>query len=183
MNNTTTPDRQSPNPIVIFGLLVGGSFIAASVLFIALEGEVENIVANNRLNNVISCLSIIGCFLGVKKFRDDRLEGIISYGKAFSAGCKIILLAALIYSLYTFALYTTLPGLLEAYLDIMNTMLEKIYGGTAFHALTVEAMKESLSPTLVAFGEFFREVIHWMFFLLVVAAILRRTAPRGIHNS
>ncbi|MDR2130253.1 MAG: DUF4199 domain-containing protein [Odoribacteraceae bacterium] len=170
--------HRSFSPIVIFGLLIGGSFIVASFLFIVSGRE---IVLNPRLNNVISCLSIIGCFMGIKKFRDERLTGAISYGRAFSTGLKIILVATVLYTLYTYFLYSAVPEFMENYKQIMTGALKKVYGETSFYALAAETLNKSLSPGLIAFGEFFRELIFGMFFLLVVAAIVKRSSPVNTH--
>jgi hypothetical protein len=158
----------------MFGLLVGGSFILSSILF-DLSGKSN--VLNPRLNNVISCLSIVGCFMGIKKYRDDRLDGLISYGRAFGAGMKILLLAAALYSFYTFALFSGTPELMEEYKSISNMILREVYGETSFHEAMAEVLDETLTPGLVAFGEFFRDILYGMFFLLVIAAILRRGLP------
>ncbi|MDR2414867.1 MAG: DUF4199 domain-containing protein [Odoribacteraceae bacterium] len=168
-----TLDHRSLNPIATFGLLVGGSFIIASLLFI-LSGR--DVVMNPRLNNVVSCLSIIGCFMGVKKFRDDRLAGSITYGRAFSAGLKIVLLATVLYSIYTFALYSARPELMEEYKNIMTVMIKEIYGEISL-GIPAEILNETITPLVVAFSEFFRDVLLGMFFLLVIAAILRRNLP------
>ena len=67
----------------IFGCLIGGTFIFASLLFI-LAGK--GIVVNAQFHNIIMMLTIFGIFIGVRKYRDEQLAGVISYGKeAFSS--------------------------------------------------------------------------------------------------
>ena len=167
-------DHRSISPLTLFGLLVGGGFIVASLLFI-LSGK--DAAMDPRLGNVVSGLTIIGCFMGVKKYRDDRLGGIISYGQAFGAGLRVLLLAALLYTVYTYFLYARTPDLLERYREVSAIVMKEIYGNTPFGAATVE-MSKAITPGMVAFGEFLRDVVFGMFFLLVIAAILRRTTAR-----
>ena len=62
----------------IFGCLIGGTFIFASLLFI-LAGK--GIVVNAQFHNIIMMLTIFGIFIGVRKYRDEQLAGVISYGK------------------------------------------------------------------------------------------------------
>ena len=70
----------------IFGCLIGGTFIFASLLFI-LAGK--GIVVNAQFHNIIMMLTIFGIFIGVRKYRDEQLAGVISYGKALKTGIFI----------------------------------------------------------------------------------------------
>jgi hypothetical protein len=160
-------------PVMAFGLLIGGSFIATSLLFIAAGREV---VLNPRLGNVLSCLLIIGSFIGIKKLRDDRLQGIITYGRAFATGFKIILVATVLYAVYTFILYSALPGLVEEYRVLITAMFQQVYGDTPLRALMEEVFANALSPAFIAVEELIGKVLSGSFFILIVAAILRRAA-------
>jgi hypothetical protein len=168
-----------PGPITTFGTLVGGSFIAASLLFLAAG---RGVVLDPRLNNVISCLGIAGSFIGVKQIRDGHMEGLITYGRAFAAGFKILLLATALYSLYVYTLYTSVPGMLDEYHDIMMAALDAVGDETPF----LNVMRESVnvkSPFLIATSEWFQKMLSGMFFLLVVAAILRRGTPSRVNTN
>ena len=55
----------------------------ASLLFI---WGGKSVAMNPQLNNVIMLLTIFGVFVGAKKYRDEALGGVISYGKALGAG-------------------------------------------------------------------------------------------------
>ena len=65
----------------IFGCLIGGTFIFASLLFI-LAGK--GVVVNAQFHNIIMMLTIFGIFMGVRKYRDEQLAGVISYGNIYS---------------------------------------------------------------------------------------------------
>ena len=71
----------------IFGCLIGATFIFASLLFI-LAGK--GIVVNAQFHNIIMMLTIFGIFMGVRKYRDEQLAGVISYGKALKTGIYIL---------------------------------------------------------------------------------------------
>ena len=75
--NTTHKSYWKEN--TLFGLLIGGSFSMASLLFI---WGGKSVAMNPQLNNVIMLLTIFGVFVGAKKYRDEALGGVISYGKA-----------------------------------------------------------------------------------------------------
>ena len=87
----------------IFGCLIGGTFIFASLLFI-LAGK--GIVVNAQFHNIIMMLTIVGIFIGVRNYRDEQLAGVISYGKALKTGIFILCIASLCYAVYVFFLYT-----------------------------------------------------------------------------
>ena len=59
----------------IFGLLVGLGFIAAALIFYKTG---QGISLNPGLNNAIQLLSIMGAFIGVRKYRE---EGYLPYTK------------------------------------------------------------------------------------------------------
>jgi hypothetical protein len=162
-----------------FGLLVGGSFILASLLFV-MTGK--GIVLNPRLNNVTSCLGIIGSFIGIKKLRDERMGGVITYGRAFAAGFKIILAATALHALYTFIIYSSLPGLIEEYRRVVTIVVEKLYSDTPLLAPAGEFLDRGLTPAFVAFGEFFQKALAGTFFLVIIAAILRHSRPAPVNT-
>ena len=87
----------------IFGCLIGATFIFASLLFI-LAGK--GIVVNAQFHNIIMMLTIFGIFMGVRKYRDEQLAGVISYGKALKTGIYILCVASLCYAVYVFFLYS-----------------------------------------------------------------------------
>ena len=159
----------------IFGLFVGGSYIVASLVFF---WSGKNISLNPQLNNIILMLTIAGIFLGVKKFRDDHLEGIISYGKSFSTGIYILTIASFLYALYIFIFYTSDPDLMERFKKVMLSILKQIYGNTPLYETFEKSIQSFLYPASIAVGEFLNKLFFGIILTLFLAGILRKRVSR-----
>ena len=72
----------------LFGLFVGLSFIAVAYAYYR---SGRGVSLNPQLNNVILLLSIVGAFIGVRKYRDELPDNCLSYGKALGACTYLIL--------------------------------------------------------------------------------------------
>ena len=143
----------------IFGCLIGGTFIFASLLFI-LAGK--GIVVNAQFHNIIMMLTIFGIFIGVRKYRDEQLAGVISYGKALKTGIFILCIASLCYAVYVFFLYT------------FNTL--KITGqNSPLFKMLEENVDVYFVPASIAFGELFNRIIVGAAFSLFIAGLVRRS--------
>ncbi|MBC5623087.1 DUF4199 domain-containing protein [Butyricimonas hominis] len=162
-------------PNTLFGGLIGGSFIIASLLF-AYAGK--GVVANPQFNNIIMMLTIFGVFIGIKKYRDDHLAGIISYGKALSTGIYILAVAAVCYAVYTFILYSSDSELLATYKKVMLTMMNEVYKNMNLQELFNTSLSDLFfSPVVIAFGELFNRILVGAAFTLFIAGLVKRKTP------
>lgn len=160
-------------PTTLFGILIGMSFIAASLLFI-LTGR--TVAMNMQLNNITLTLTIIGVFIGIRRFREEQPRKLLSYGKAFMTGFGIVLISSGIYTLYILILYTTQPELLEAYRQTLLYSIGEIYKDTSLMPIVEESAKQ-FSPALIAFTECIIKIFYGTLFTLLLAAILKRNVP------
>ena len=88
----------------LFGLFVGLSFIAVAYAYYR---SGRGVSLNPQLNNVILLLSIVGAFIGVRKYRDELPDNCLSYGKALGACTYLIAVASVIYdALYSISIVT-----------------------------------------------------------------------------
>ena len=86
--------------ILIYGLLAGT--IVGSMFFITMPLYEKGILTmeNGELvgySTMIVALSLI--FFGVKSYRDNHLDGAITFGNALKVGLLITLIASLIYAI------------------------------------------------------------------------------------
>ena len=140
----------------LFGLFVGLSFIAV-------------------LNNVILLLSIVGAFIGVRKYRDELPDNCLSYGKALGACTYLIAVASVIYGCFVFYLYRHHPELLENYLTSIETTFKEVYSDSAFTENMISMLKAFTTPATIAFAETFNKIFTGFIFSLLLAGLLRRT--------
>jgi hypothetical protein len=86
--------------ILVYGLIAGT--IVGSMFFITMPLYEKGILTmeNGELvgySTMIVALSLI--FFGIKSYRDNHLEGSITFGKALKVGLLITLIASLIYAI------------------------------------------------------------------------------------
>lgn len=159
----------------IYGFLVGGSFITASLLFF-ITGK--NIVLDSRINNIIMILSIVGIFLGIHHFRDKYLNGFITYGKALLTGLYILGVASFLYAVYTFILYSLNPELMEQFKEIVLLVFKQSYGSSPLYSTVENNLTHYFYPLGVALGEFFNKVFFGSIYTLLLAGLSRRNEEK-----
>ena len=71
-------------------------------------------------------LSIAGTFIGVRKYREEGLNGSISYGNALGDCVYLITVASFLYGIYIYWLYRHTPELQENYISTINSVLEEV---------------------------------------------------------
>lgn len=157
----------------IFGAFVGISFILSTYLFF-LSGQ--SVSMNPQLGNVIMLLSVAGGFIGTRKYREEQLSGIISYGKALGCSLYILGIASALYSIFIYLLYANQPELLENYLKISIALLEEVYKGMPQLESMKAIMNSLITSGFIAFTEFLNKLLTGFMFSLLLAFILRRKA-------
>ena len=109
--------------------------------------------------------------MGVRKYRDEQLAGVISYGKALKTGIYILCVASLCYAVYVFFLYSFNADLLTEFKNVtINTL--KITGQ---NKMLEENMDIYFVPVSIAFGELFNRILVGAAFSLFIAGLVRRS--------
>jgi hypothetical protein len=159
----------------LFGLFVGLSFIAVAYAYYRSEliSAVFVIVVHKWRHNLL--LSIVGAFIGVRKYRDELPDNCLSYGKALGACTYLIAVASVIYGCFVFYLYRHHPELLENYLTSIETTFKEVYSDSAFTENMISMLKAFTTPATIAFAETFNKIFTGFIFSLLLAGLLRRT--------
>ncbi|MEG0796090.1 MAG: DUF4199 domain-containing protein [Odoribacter sp.] len=155
----------------IFGLFIGLSFIIVSFAFYKMD---KGISFNPQLNNVIMLLSIVGAFIGTRKYKEESLQGQISYSGALGTCVYIITIASICYGLYIYLLYQQIPALKEDYLNTFEAALKEVYPDSPLVDNMTAMLKVFTTPAAIALGEIFNKIFSGSIFSLFLAGILRR---------
>ena len=131
------------------------------------------IVVHKWRHNLL--LSIVGAFIGVRKYRDELPDNCLSYGKALGACTYLIAVASVIYGCFVFYLYRHHPELLENYLTSIETTFKEVYSDSAFTENMISMLKAFTTPATIAFAETFNKIFTGFIFSLLLAGLLRRT--------
>lgn len=96
--------------IIIFGSAVGAITIGSAIAGIALSGgESDHLGSLEWLGYLVMILALSLVFVGVKRYRDVELGGVIRFGQAFLVGLGISLMASAVYVI-AWEVYLALSG-------------------------------------------------------------------------
>ncbi len=152
------------------GLIVGLVILIYSVLLYVLE---LNLI--QALGYVVYVILFAGFILGTKAFRDNNLNGNISYGRAFGYSIVILLVASIISSIYNYLLVTVIdPDIVEKIMALgEEKMLEK--GLTDDQIEMAQSMqKKFMSPVFMSIMAFIGTMFFGTIIALITSAIVKK---------
>jgi len=163
------------NPLLrhafLFGSLMGGVLILAALVFY-FKGLSVNY--NPNLTLVNQFLMVTGIFLGVKKYRDEILFGVINYKRAFTAGILIIGFAACYYAMFIYILTKFFDASIiqEAINFAQKGLVESGYEQKDVDLIM--SVYKHITPGIFAFSIWFSKVFGGALFSLIVAFFFRQ---------
>lgn len=153
-----------------WGLILGFVLIIYSALLYFMD---------QSLNKTLGLLSIVIyialIFLGIKAYRDNYLNGFISYGQAVGAGVIISLYAAILTAIFGYLLYAVIdPGLVQKMLDMSEQqMLDKGLSDDQVE-MALKMSAKFMSPLVLTIGSLFNGVFFGLIISLIEAIFLKR---------
>jgi len=157
--------------------LMPGIYLAFALILYTLVLFIADIDMESPLKYGSYVIMAVGLFLSIVAFRDKHLDGIITYGKAFSAGFYTGLFASLIASIFTYfyvqyidtelianILIMAEEGMLEQNPDMSNEQIDQ--------ALSMTEM--FTSPIMLSVMGFIANVILSAGLSLLIAIFAKR---------
>ncbi len=135
------------------------------------------------IQEVIGYLSILIAlafvFLGVKSYRDEKLNGKITFGRALGMGMLIVLIPSILFGLYNaiYCIYIN-PDFMDEYYTVAVQEVMDSYSGEELTAqlAEMESMKELASSVLFTSFLMFFEVVIIGFIVSLISAVPLRKA-------
>jgi hypothetical protein len=122
--------------VLTFGLLSGAIPITVMLLGMIFGGTHGN--GSLILGWTVIILSSVFIFFGIKSYRDNYNNGIITFGKAFQVGILITVISALIYTLVWEIMY----------FNFMNDMMDDYFLAEVDRLRTSGASQEEIEKTI-----------------------------------
>ncbi|MGZ2371076.1 DUF4199 domain-containing protein [Ancylomarina sp. YFZ004] len=172
------------NPLLrhsfLFGALVGGILILTSLMFYFRGVPIS---VNPQITSINYFLIMTGIYFGLRIYRNDVLNGIISYGRALGAGVLIIGFAGAFYALYMYILVKYFDAaILQEFMGIMEkSFIEAKYSDDQVELLM--SFYEKITPGVFAFGQWFSKLGAGFFFSLILAFFFSRNYGTLKNNS
>lgn len=155
----------------LFGSLIGGVLIiAASVFYV----KGVSINYNPQLTYINHFLILTGIFFSVRKYRDEVLNGVITYGKALGAGVLVIGFAALYYGIFIYVLTRFFDAtIIQEALDFTEKSLLQS-GAAEKDVELLMSIYKNITPGIFAFGQWFSKLSSGFLFSLILAFFFRQ---------
>jgi len=117
--------------VIVFGLISGVIITGMMMWSVYVCYHNENFKGNDTLGYTAMIVAFSFIFVGVRSYRNNYQNGVISFGKAFKAGLFITLIASTIYVLvWLVYYYGFIPDFMDKYTDyVLRTA--KADGATA----------------------------------------------------
>ena len=173
--------------VLIYGLIAG--VIVSSIFYIAHPAGAINFENGMYIGYASMIIAFSLIFFGVKNYRDNHLNGVITFGKAFKIGILVTLIASVMYA-FSWEIYFNLyaQDFMQKYSEAYLTGLAN-EGASAAEIASAKAQLETNS-------ELYKNPIFRFLFTLVeivpvglvvtliCAALLRRPQflPKEVHS-
>lgn len=163
--------------VLIFGLIAGA--IVSAMLFISMplyDSGVLNFKNGEVVGYTTMVIALSMVFFGIRSYRDNYCNGIISFGKGLQAGLLITLVASLLYAIsWEICYHTVASDFMQRYGDFyMQQLKEKGATESALKeaSMQMENFKEKYSNPVIRFGYTLLEIAPVGIVISLVSALL-----------
>ncbi len=142
--------------VLIFGLIIGTILCANMVAMVNMMYTSPDFKGNDIVGYAAMVVLFSLIFFGVRNYRNKRLDGFISFGKAFKTGALIALVAATMYVVvWLFYYYLFVPDFIDVYTSyVLNNCSEAdLPAKTAEMATFKELYKNPFFVILITYSE------------------------------
>ena len=155
----------------MFGSLVGAVLILASL---TCYWKGVSINYNQTLLLINRFLIITGIYFGVRKYRDEVLFGVISYGRAFVSGVLIIAIAASFYAFFILILTKYFDSvIIQEAIEFTEKGLYDI-GYKDDQVELLMSLYRKITPEIFAMSQWFGKALAGVFFSLIIAFFFKQ---------
>ncbi len=160
-----------------FGLILGGILAAIPLIYFSLGLEKDETIQNvTTFINIIIIAIIV--YLGIKDQRDNKMNGFISFGKAFSTGMGISAISGIISAIFSYLYFAVINPGMVTYIRMMQEqkLIEKGMSDSEV-AKMAEKMAMFTTPPMMAAFSFVGLIIIGLVISLVCGGILKKEDP------
>lgn len=166
MNNKASIFKYALN----YGSLIGLGMITVSFVFYLLD--MSDSMVGNLLSYIIMIILLV---LGCRNYRDQESGGYISYGKSFSLGILMVIVAAVILSIFTYVLLTYIdPNLLQTSIEKAEQMLIEKGISEEYIEKQMYYTRKYSTPILATLWSFLGILFIGLIFTLITSAFIKK---------
>lgn len=157
-----------------FGLITGAALIGVSLLMYILDLPFKHPLG------YLSMVALVGGMIwAALVYKNEYSGGFISYGKAFTIGLFVALIAGVLSSIYSYLFFTVFDP--DAFAKIMELSIEQAEEKMAPQGLSEEQMEAGISmtkaftsPVAIAIMSFLTNAIFGGVVMLIAAIFIKK---------
>jgi hypothetical protein len=166
-------EKKNPSVLVNalnWGVIIGLVSIVYSVILYML-----NKTFSQALGYAGIIIIIAGLAIAMKSYRDNVLDGVFPFGKAFGFGMLIVVVAGLLGAIFTYLLYAVIDtGLTEKMLEFTTQKMLDRGVPEAQLDIVLERAAKFQKPLPMAITSFVTSVLGGVVLSLIMAAIFKK---------
>lgn len=152
-----------------YGAITGLVMIVASLIFYSI-----GILFSSSFQFLNYFIILGAIYVSCRKYRDEMMEGALSYGKALIFGTLVIFFASIIYGFYTYVLYQLDPEMISKYLEVIKQALRERNMDQEQYDTMINFYKMIISPLFLAFSEILGKTILGFLFSLIISYFIKK---------
>jgi len=166
---------EKKNPSVLINALNWGVIIGLVAIVYSVILYMLNLTFNQALGYASVIIIIAGLAIAMKNYRDKVLDGVLPFGKAFGFGILIIIVAALLGTIFTYLLYAVIDtGLSEKMLEYTSEKMLARGLPESQLDMVLERAEKFQKPLPIAITGFISSVLGGVVLSLIMAAIFKK---------
>lgn len=168
--------------VFIFGLILGTILCVNLVYMVYLCYYNPNFESNDVIGYAALVVIFSLTFFGIRNYRNNELNGAISFGNAFKTGALIVLLASTMYVVvWLFYYYLFVPDFIDKY--ILHVLKEATRNGASATDLAaktkeMDSFKEMYKNPVFVILITFAEVLPIGLVVALVSALILKRKPQ-----
>lgn len=184
MTNTTKNKRIDLKQVMTYGAIIGGVVVLLSLL-VYISGQ----YGNSGLGLIIDAIFIGGLIYSIKHYRENVLNGAITYGKCVYIGVLVSMFAGFLMSAYLYLLLSYDTQLREQTFTAQEEMMLQFGMDEYMVEEQMQRVRENWSPIKTAISGAFSFGFIGLILSLVAGIFLQRkpnpfaNEPDDINNT
>ena len=165
--------------VLTFGIIAGSILAGLMLITIPFMGETIDYGTGELLGYISMIAALSTIFIGIKNYRDNKMNGVIGFAKGFQVGILITLVASVIYvASWVTYMNTSDSNFIESYSEYMKQELEK--SGESQETINIklkeiESFSEMYKNPFIQIGITFLEIFPvGLLVSLIAAALLKK---------
>ncbi|MBR5651151.1 MAG: DUF4199 domain-containing protein [Bacteroidales bacterium] len=161
---------------LVYGAVAGGILLVYKILMIVFFGNAQTNSSLNIIDMIfVASLLVVTMTKGINRYREEQLEGFITYSQGFGQGFFISLIACVLHDLPTWVYNSFISATYkEEYLEQSYNMMYEMYGSEMADSMSTILENTLLTPSYMFFAMLLSAALTSLILSAVVAMFTKK---------